>query len=132
MRAALFIGVAVSVALVACGDDKKTGGAGGTDPRTAVIDAWKAGGLTAGALEPAQAAGVGTDCKSTNVKALELLLCVYPSADAAKAAEEPGLAWVGSATGAVKSSGTVLVAVADRRKTEPSGKTINQLLKLTP
>jgi hypothetical protein len=60
------------------------------------------------------------------------LLCVYPSPEAAKAAEEPGLAWVGEATGAVTTSGTVLVAVVDRRKTEPSGKTINQLLKLTP
>ena len=33
---------------------------------------------------------------------------------------------------APRSTGTVLVVVADRRKVDPSGKTINQLLKLTP
>lgn len=102
-----------------------------SDPRADLVAKWKEGGITAGALEPIDV-GFGADCKQTTVKALEVLLCSYQSEAAAKAAEEPALGWIGEATGAAKASGKVLVAVVDRRKTDPSGKTINQLLKLTP
>jgi hypothetical protein len=64
------------------------------------------------------------------VGAIDVLLCVYPSPEEAKAAEEPGLAWVGETTGAAQAHGTVLVGIADRRKSDPSGRTINQLMKL--
>ncbi|CAN5908435.1 hypothetical protein BH11MYX2_BH11MYX2_29800 [soil metagenome] len=119
MRALLALAV-----LAACGK-------GSSDPRADLVDAWKSGGITIGALEPAEV-GFGADCKQTTVKALEVLLCVYQSADAAKAAQDPALAWIGEATGAARASGKLLVAVVDRRKTDPSGKTINQLMKLTP
>lgn len=122
---------ALLIALFVAGCDEAKPGANGADARSSVTDAWKAGGITTGPLEPAKVA-VGTDCKLTTVKALEVLLCAYPTPEAAKKAAEAGLAWVGEATGAVKASGSVLVAVVDRRKTDPSGKTINQLLKLTP
>ncbi|HEY4182197.1 MAG TPA: hypothetical protein VGM90_35380 [Kofleriaceae bacterium] len=104
---------------------------GPEDPRADLVAKWKEGGITVGAMEPAQA-GFGADCKQTTVKALEVLLCTYQSPEAAKAAEDPALTWIGEATGAAKASGKVLVAVVDRRKTDPSGKTINQLMKLTP
>jgi hypothetical protein len=104
---------------------------GASDPRAFILDAWKGGGLAPSALE-ATKTDVGTDCKVGVLNAVELMLCVYPSAEEANAAHDRGLAWVGDATGAAKVSGTVLVVVADRRKVDPSGKTINQLLKLTP
>jgi hypothetical protein len=104
---------------------------GPSDPRAPILDAWKGGGLSPSALEVAKT-DVGTDCKSGVLNAVELMLCVYPSAADATAAQDKGLAWVGEATGAAKVSGSVLVVVADRRKVDPSGKTINQLLKLTP
>ncbi|HEY4058143.1 MAG TPA: hypothetical protein VGM39_16135 [Kofleriaceae bacterium] len=104
---------------------------GPEDPRADLVAKWKEGRITTGALEPAEV-GFGADCKQTTVKALEVLLCSYQTPAAAKAAEEPALAWIGEATGAAKASGKVLVAVVDRRKTDPSGKTIHQLLKLTP
>lgn len=104
---------------------------GPTDARAPIIDAWKTGGLAPSALEVTKS-DVGTDCKAGVLNAVELMLCVYPTTDEAKAAHEKGLAWVGDATGAAKVSGTVLVVVADRRKVDPSGKTINQLLKLLP
>lgn len=104
---------------------------GPSDARTPILDAWKAGGLSPSALEVAKT-DVGTDCKAGVLNAVELMLCVYPTANEATAAQEKGLAWVGDATGAAKVSGTVLVVVADRRKVDPAGKTINQLLKLTP
>ena len=112
------------LALAACGGEA-------ADPRGAVIAAWQAKGLKTSPLEAAPGA-VGPDCKTTHVNALEVLLCSYKTPAEAKAAEEAGYAWVGEATGAVKASASVLVAVADRRKTDPSGKTINQLIKLAP
>jgi len=124
--------ILVLLALVACGKgDGAAGGAGGGNPRDAVIAAWKKGGLTPSPLTAATV-DVGKDCQSGTVGAIDVLLCVFPSADEAKAAEEAGLAWVGNTTGAAKVSGAVLIGVADRRKSDPSGRTINQLLKLAP
>lgn len=112
------------LAITAC--DKGPG-----DARAPILEAWKSGGLAPSALEVVTT-NVGTDCKAGVLNAVELMLCVYPTEDEAKAAHEKGLAWVGDATGAAKVSGSVLVVVADRRKVDPSGRTINQLLRLTP
>lgn len=114
----------IVLALAAC--DK-----GSSDARQPILEAWKGGGLAPSALEVAKT-DVGSDCKAGVLNAVELMLCVYPTAEEANAAHERGLTWVGDATGAAKVSGSVLVVVADRRKVDPSGKTINQLLKLTP
>jgi hypothetical protein len=117
------------VAAIAC--DKGGGAAGGGSPRDAVLAAWKKGGLTPSPFAVATVS-VGTDCKSGTVGAIDVLLCVYPTAAEAKAAEEAGLSWVGDTTGSAQASGTVLIAIADRRKSDPSGRTINQLMKLAP
>ncbi len=130
MRAVLLL-----LAVAACGkSDGSTGlgGAGGDDgPRTDVLDAWKKGGLTPSPLTAATVA-VGKDCQSGTVGAVDVLLCVYPTAADAKAAEDAGLTWVGDSTGASQASGSVLIVVADRRKSDPSGRTINQMMKLAP
>lgn len=114
------------VAAIAC--DKGGGGAGSRD---AVIAAWKKGGLTPSAFTAATVT-VGKDCQTGTVGAIDVLLCVYPTAAEATAAEEAGLAWVGDTTGSAQASGTVLIAISDRRKSDPSGRTINQLMKLAP
>jgi hypothetical protein len=106
------------------------GGAGGGS-RDEVIAAWKKGGLAPSAMTAATVP-VGKDCQSGTVGAIDVLLCVYPSPTEAKAAEEGGLAWVGDTTGAAQAKGSVLIAVADRRKSDPTGRTINQLMKLAP
>jgi hypothetical protein len=128
-------------ALAAC--SKSEGFAGGGDkaaasptegddgPRADVLAAWKKGGLTPSAMTPAQVP-VGKDCQTGTVGAVDVLLCVFPSNAEAKAAEDAGLGWVGDTTGAAQAAGKVLVAVADRRKADPSGRTINQMLKLAP
>jgi hypothetical protein len=103
----------------------------GEGPREAAVAAWKEAGLTPSPLTAATVP-VGKDCQSGTVGAIEVLLCVYPSPADAKAAEETGLAWVGETTGAAQASGSMLIAVADRRKSDPSGRTINQLMKLAP
>ena len=129
MRTTLLV-AAVAVALAALAACDK-GGAGGPDPRGALIAAWKKGGLSPSPMSAA-AVPVGKDCQRGTVGAIEVLLCVYPSAKEAEAAKEAGLAWVGDTTGAAEPAGRVLISIADRRKSDPSGRTINQLMKLAP
>lgn len=117
--------IALVVACGACGkkDDKPT------SPRDQIIEAWKGAGLQPSTFVTATVP-VGSDCASGMVGGLDVLACVYPTATAAQAAEEPGRGWVGLVTGAAQAKGTVLVAVADRKKVDPTGKLINQLMKL--
>ena len=138
MRAVLLI-----AALAACGKSEGFSGNGDnkaaasttegaeTGPRADVLDAWKKGGLTVSPLTVASVA-VGKDCQTGTVGAVDVLLCVFPSKAEAKAAEDAGLGWVGDTTGTSQAYGVVLVAVADRRKADPSGRTINQMMKLAP
>jgi len=113
------------VALVACSKD----GAKGPSSREGVVAAWKKGGLEASKLEPAKT-DVGKDCAAGTVSKLDVLVCTFPSAAEAKAAEDKGLAWVGDTTGASRALGVTLVVVADRKKADPNGKVINQLITL--
>lgn len=115
----------LAMVLVACGGDK------GGNGRDAVLDAWKGEKLAPSALTAANVA-FGKDCQSGTIEGLDVLLCSFPTPAEAKAAEEPGLAWVGAATGASQAHGAALIVLADRKKADPSGRTINRLMKLAP
>lgn len=121
--------ILVIAAAAACSKEEARPGAPAASSRGGVLDAWKQGGLAPSAFAAATVA-VGKDCQSGTVNGVDVLLCEFPSDAEAKAAEEPGLAWVGEATGISRAAGKVLIAAADRRKADPSGKTINQLTKL--
>ena len=124
--------VILLLALGACGkagDGDKPGAA--ASPRDAVVDAWKAAKLAPSALVPASVT-FGKDCQAGTVGTIEVLLCSFPTPAEAKAAEDAALTWVGAATGASRAHGSVLVVLADRKKSDPSGRTINQLMKLAP
>jgi len=127
MRPILVHGLAACLLAFFTACDKEDAGSG--DPRAKVVAAWKEAGLAPSALTPATVP-VGQDCQSGTVGAIDVLLCVYPAPDEARSAEESGLVWVGETTGAAQAYGTVLVAIADRNKRDPSGRTINQLMKL--
>jgi hypothetical protein len=103
----------------------------GGGARDALIDAWKKGGLDASAFAPAQTS-VGKDCASGTVNKVEVLVCTFDTPDAAKAAQDLGLQWVGDTTGMSRAKGSLVIAVADRHKSDPNGKTINQIFKLVP
>ena len=118
---------AAAAALAAC---SKAGDAA-RGPRDAVLDAWKAEKLAPSALSPATVA-FAKDCQSGTVADIDVLLCSFASPAEAKAAEDQGLTWVGSATGASQARGAALVVLADRKKSDPSGRTINKLMKLAP
>jgi len=126
MRKIVIISV---LSLAACG--KGDGGAGAGGARDAVINAWKAEKLTVSALTPATVA-FAKDCQGGTVEGVDVLLCNFPSSAEAKAAEDQGLTWVGGATGTSQAHGAALVVLADRKKSDPNGRTINRLMKLAP
>jgi hypothetical protein len=117
------------VALAACSGSSSEKPA--ATPRDAVLAAWKADKLTPSALTAATVA-FGKDCQAGTVDGIDVLVCNYASPAEAKAAEDAGLGWIGQATGASQARGAALVVVADRKKADPSGRTINRLLKLAP
>jgi hypothetical protein len=120
------------VAVAACGskNDPNAGPSGG-GARDAVIDAWKKGGLDASAFTPAQT-NVGKDCATGTVSKVDVLVCSFATTDDAKKAEDLGLQWVGDTTGMSQAKGSLVIAVADRKKADLNGKTINQIFKLVP
>ena len=114
---------------------ESAGSAGSATPassaRDAVIAAWKAGGLTPSAFTVATTP-VGPDCATGTVNSVDVMICVFGGSADAKAAEDKGLTWVGGTTGAAQARGNLLIGIADRHKADPSGRTINQLMKLAP
>lgn len=102
-----------------------------SDAKKSLVEAWKKAGLTPAEMTAATGA-FGKDCNSTTINKLEVVVCELPSADEAKKAEAQGLEWVGTTTGAAWTAGPLVIAVADRKKADATGKTINQLMKSTP
>lgn len=119
--------LAAALALTACGKggDKPAG------PRDAVIAAWTADKLTPPAMAPATVA-FGKDCQSGTIESIDVLVCSFASPAEAKAAEDQGLSWIGSVTGASQAHGSALIVLADRKKADPNGRMINRLMKLAP
>ena len=124
--------VVLLILVGACGKDEAkpgTSAAPAATSRDGLLATWKQGGLTPSAFTPAQVS-FGKDCHGGTVGAVDVLVCSYATEAEARGANDAAYAWVGEATGAVKPSGKLLIAAADRRKSDPSGRTINQLLKL--
>jgi hypothetical protein len=114
------------IAIVCAGCSKDGGGA---TSRDGVVAAWKKGGLETSALAAAKT-DVGSDCASGTVSKLDVLVCTFKSDKEAKEAEDKGLQWVGDNTGASKAQGEMLIVVADRKKVDPHGKVISQVITL--
>ena len=125
MRTLLLVIASLAV-LAACSKDDKP-----ATPRDKVLDAWKGDKLEPSAMAAAQVA-FGKDCQGGTVESIDVLLCNFASPAEAKAAEDAGLAWVGQATGASQARGAALIVLADRKKSDPNGRTVNRLLKLAP
>ena len=129
--------IAAIVACLACAaigcskDDKGKGAAssgGGNDDAT--VAAWKKAGLEVSALTDVDAKPYSAQkCSGGTVSGVDVVLCKYDTGEDAKAAEEPGLDQIGNATGASLAKGARLLVVADRRKADPSGRTIDTITK---
>ena len=133
MRGAM---LALALAGAACGKaepDKAASdkAAAPATPRDAVIAAWTADKLAPSGWAVA-AVAFAKDCRAGTVAELDVLLCNFATPADAKAAQDAGNGWIGSATGASQAHGAVLIVVADRKKADPNGRTINRLMKLAP
>jgi hypothetical protein len=133
-----YVAVAAVLTVAGCSEDKKADGAaaGGGEVAAAsgadaVVDAWKAAGLTVSAFDPVDGAAYGDgECRGGTVNGVDAVLCQYATADLATAAQPKGLAAVGETTGSSLAQATLLLVVADRRKADPDGRTINQVTKI--
>jgi len=129
---AIWLALAVAAA---CGKSDKSDdngpkpGPSGTGARDAVIAAWKNGGLAVTAFAPASTA-IGKDCAAGTVAKLDVLVCGFDSPDDASKAADSGLQWIGDTTGSSQARGSLVIAVADRHKADPHGKTIKQIFDL--
>jgi len=124
-----FLLVVVLLASRGCGDDKDKGEAPASF--SDLEDGWKAAGLSPGGFAPidGQAFGNG-QCKTGAVNGLDVTVCEYSSPAFAETAKPSGLAVVGAATGAAVVAGKRMLVVADRKKTDPSGRSIDKLIKV--
>ena len=131
MKPTLVLGVCacVGVALASAACDKDKAGAA-AQPDDALIAGWRKAGLEVSALTTADAKPYSAQaCRAGTVSGVDVVLCSYDSGEDAHAAEDLGLAVIADATGASLARGSQLLVVADRRKTDPSGRTIDAIIR---
>lgn len=121
---------AAGIGKLATGGVAQNGEGSAKLPGPAVVASWTKAGLAVSALTKDASGAVGSDCVSGTVSGVDIVLCTFASEQAAKAAEPAGLNWVGEASGAAIGHGSVALAIADRRNADPSGRTMNQIIKL--
>lgn len=93
-----------------------------------VNDAFIAAGFKLDSFQPADGSSFGASaCAAGSIDGIDTLVCELPgdpTPPAKKAAED----WIGQAvTGSVLTRGHTLLAVADRRRVDPNGKTIHKI-----
>lgn len=95
----------------------------------AMVNSWTQAGLKSDGFADKKIDALGKDatCKQGKVNNIETTVCQFPNAEAARAAQKPALATVGEVTGMAITSGNLLLVVADRDKTDPSGKAISEI-----
>jgi hypothetical protein len=94
-----------------------------------VIAAWKAAGESPSGFKDVGEKLPEGKCQAGKVSGLEATLCVFPSADKARQAEDAGWKLVGNAVGSSVASGKWVLVVADPRKEDPTGRRLNAVVK---
>ncbi len=102
----------------------------GADWIDAQLTAWDDADLEPGGFAEVDASVFGaSECRGGAASALEITLCSFATAAAAADGKTPAENSIGKNTGVVIADGQRLLIVADRRTADPSGKTINRLVK---
>jgi hypothetical protein len=124
MRTTTFL-LALALATAGCG--KKPAPEGVRLPQ--VNDALLAAGFKLDAFKPIDPGRFAAQtCAAGPLDGIDALVCEYASPDAAALAKKDTEGWVGEAvTGAVLANGRTLLAVADRGRADPNGKTIHRI-----
>jgi hypothetical protein len=131
--------VAAALGATGCSDDRSQpvvslsglgSGAAAGPGVDALMKSWGDAKLQVSAFAPVDGkAYAGGTCQAGTVSGVDTVLCSYPDAKAAKAAEAAGLAAIGETTGSSLSRDNLLLVVSDPRKADPSGRTINAVTK---
>jgi hypothetical protein len=123
------------LALLSCGCSKKKGGDEAAEPAAGesfyqgTVDALKQAGLAVTPFENAAARPYGAkECARGGVAQLDVLLCRFDG-DASGKQKKLEQFISGAVSGAVRAKGPLALAVADRKKADLTGKSINKLLK---
>lgn len=124
-----FLPLAFVLAIGGCEKSDSKGGTGGNGVPSSLLDGWSKASLTVSAFTADKSGAVGASCQSGTVSGVDVVVCAFPSDAEAKAAQAKGLEWVGAATGTSLVSGKFVLAVADRRAADPTGRTINAITK---
>jgi hypothetical protein len=119
--------VALLIAGAACGNSSTATKAASED---VVLARWRQAGLTVSAMTAIDAKPYSAlDCRGGTVSGVDVVICRYDTGEDAKGAEELGLVVIGEATGAALAKGTRMLTVIDRRNADPSGRTINAVVR---
>jgi len=128
------IGGLVLSLLVACGkDDASASGKGKGPPPDddVLIAAWKKAGLEVSPFTDADAAPYSAQsCRAGTVGGVDVIVCNYDTGEDAAAAQDPALALLekgGATTASAIPRGKKLLVVTDKRKADPSGRSINAI-----
>lgn len=119
------------LALVGC-EDSKTAPANAVAPNDdALIAAWKKAGLEVSPFTDADAAAYSAQsCRAGTVGGVDVTVCSYDTGEDAAAAQDPALALLekgGATTASALARGKKLLVVVDKRKADPSGRSINAI-----
>lgn len=120
--------VAIAIALVAaigCGKKATEGGV----TLQQVNDAFNGAGIKTDAFQPTDPSKFRAQkCVAGSVDGVDTVVCEYGSADALALGKKAGEQWAANATtAAVLGNGRAVLAVADRGRADPSGKTIHKI-----
>jgi hypothetical protein len=127
MRRILFLGLIVVALMATTGCSKKpTPGGPGLKQ---VNDAFLAAGFKLDTFQPADPAFFkAQSCTAGLLDGVETVVCDYGAPNGGTLGKKAGEDWVAQATtGAVLANGTTLLALADRAKADPNGKTIKRI-----
>lgn len=96
-----------------------------------LIAAWKKAGLEVSPLTDVDAAPYAANkCRGGTVGGVDVVVCHYDTGEDAKAAEDAALALLektGAPTASAIARGKSVLVVSDKRKADPSGRTINAI-----
>jgi hypothetical protein len=129
MRTHLVLVAVALAALAACKKDSGEPGAAAAF-REPVIGKLTDAGFAVGKAETVDADDYDAkECVRTEVDRLEVLLCEYPTAEAAQENRSDLLGFgSGASGGATRTSGTIAMVVADRQNVDPTGARMKRLL----
>jgi hypothetical protein len=96
-----------------------------------VSDAFASAGLKVADFKPADPARFNAQkCLAGLVEQIETVICEYGSPDAVALGKKAGEQWTsGATTAAVLGNGRTILAVADRGRVDPNGKTIHKITR---